>query len=734
MREYIRQLILKIKNNKDKSSNDRFVVAEVLNELNENKYGKEDSYTKDEVNILIAGSMQGDYVPLAGTTITKPITGTLIGQPSATLDPNAGFFTLGNVNGSPVDPGNYGLITRNYNKNQTTGVVRNSILNVKNNLEFSISEMNPSANTIFDYGFAVNPGVFSAWVRNQTNNISNILSLTDDRLEIGIGLDGINRKTWAFDEISGLIGTAYYTPTSDNQYVQKKYVDDAVAGVSPSGYIPLTGTTNLTGKIIRTTYEVPTIDRELVQKKYVDDRFNAVPTNYIPLAGSALITGGLTGGAYYAPTNAFSFVQQKYVDDKFATVPTNYVPLAGTTALTGKIQRTTYVAPTDDKELVQKKYVDDKGLTYIPLAGSTAITGGLRRTSYVAPTVDADFIQKKYVDDRFNAVPTNYIPLTGSTAITGGLQRTTYVAPTDDKDFVQKKYVDDKVGSGTGGGIPFTGTPDNQTASGRLEVVTGDQSVRIGTPNNSTKGGNYGIMVDSGGGANVENYRFNAGFDGFDTTHSYTDGSNYIATIMSSIGNGNYLEHKSGRGSTYIRNEANGVEIGAYTTQQYNSNIIFSYEGKLYASEVYDFEKYMDRSFIQKALLVDSHTLSYKESHNTRGLYKKSAIGNPLDEIHCAIIKPTLPTSITTQPYDIDITQFNLNILEIVDIRGKSVYIDGVNSRTIMVNSPSDRSVWIDVVHGNDEIPTHLSLSGKTGGDSVINQHDLYIYLYYTKQ
>ncbi len=138
-------------------------------------------------------------------------------------------------------------------------------------------------------------------------------------------------------------------PTSDNQLVNKSYVDATciVPGSTINNTISLNNTVNITS------------DYNLITRIYGD-------TRYVRLSGSGTITGNLTldTGIHInnpnTPSNNNHLVNKLYVD-------TNFLQKTGG-VMTGNIEVS--VAPTIDQHLANKLYVDTK------VADGTIFTGG----------------------------------------------------------------------------------------------------------------------------------------------------------------------------------------------------------------------------------------------------------------------------------------------------------------------------------------------------------------------
>ncbi|WIC41292.1 hypothetical protein MA9V1_028 [Chryseobacterium phage MA9V-1] len=316
-------LINTIRNNKAKASNTRFLVADALDSLNQDKFGAEDTYTKEQINALLAGSIGDAYVPITGTTLAKPFTGALYGQPAVVDPQKPRSFSIGMR--TPGEPRSYGLnIQADTRDVSNTGYT--TVTNIDSGLVFN--------STYYDNNAITKTAKVKADIADITLSLSDVVSGVNafaiEKNNIGFTYHAGQPDQYDINMASsGLYATKQFVPTSDNHFVQKKWVVDTIAGNTPQGFVPLVGTSAMTGQIVYTANVTPTDGKALVQKQWVD----AQVATRIPLAGSANITGGLTGTALFAPTNNNSFVQKGWVDGAISTALSGiggFVPLTGT--------------------------------------------------------------------------------------------------------------------------------------------------------------------------------------------------------------------------------------------------------------------------------------------------------------------------------------------------------------------------------------------------------------------
>lgn len=102
-------------------------------------------------------------------------------------------------------------------------------------------------------------------------------------------------------ENTPIIAHGFATPTLDTDAANKKYVDDAVAGATPTGFLPTTGGTmsgdiNMGGNNITNLPSTPVNDSDAVSKQYTDEKIqsaiNEAKTSfsdtYLPLTGGTM--------------------------------------------------------------------------------------------------------------------------------------------------------------------------------------------------------------------------------------------------------------------------------------------------------------------------------------------------------------------------------------------------------------------------------------------------------------
>ncbi|WNN12331.1 hypothetical protein MA9V2_082 [Chryseobacterium phage MA9V-2] len=492
-------LINTIRNNKAKASNTRFLVSDALDALNQDKFGAEDTYTKEQINALVAGQMGDAYVPMIGTTTAKPFTGGLYGRPT-TIDPlRPRSFNIGMR--VPNDPTSYGLNiqadTRDANNTGYTAVT-----NIDAGVVFN--------STYYDNNAVTKTAKFKADIADITLSLSDVVSGVNgfaiEKNNIGFTYHAGQPDQYIINMASsGLYATKQFVPTSDNHFVQKKWVVDAIAGNTPQGFVPLAGTTAMSGQIIYTSNLTPTDGKALVQKQWVDTQ---VATK-IPLAGSANITGGLTGTTIFAPTNNNSFVQKGWVDGAISTALSGiggFVPLTGTNSsnpITGNLYgkgnadtifefgATSTTSPklsmigseivgVDKTEIIT--YVDKNRTEFTNnvFQGNSATIR--TKASIQQSNIGVTFI---YANAATMATATNRLELnetiTASVYSTGsqtyatykfegdGFRALTYIVPASDNHYVQRKFVNDSINTAISGiAMPFIPLAGSTSITGGL--------------------------------------------------------------------------------------------------------------------------------------------------------------------------------------------------------------------------------------------------------------------------
>lgn len=327
--------------------------------------------------------------------------------------------------------------------------------------------------------------------------------------------NSLQEQTAAMDTaITSIQQTIASIETSLNNV--KTSIDNITNGTTLLPYLPIKGGTmqgsiNMNNKSI-TNVPSPSADGDAVNKKYVDDAIAGgitPPTgDYLPLSGGTM-TGNINMNnnrvtSVGAPSAGTDAVNKDYVDDEIATAGDGkFLPLAGG-ALTGAV--TTTETEFENNELVTKSYVDGQVATagngkFLPLAGGTmtgAINMGNQKVTAVAtPTAGTDATNKTYVD---NAISTagngKFLPLAGGTmtgAINMGNQKVTAVAtPTDDSDAANKQYVDQAVA-----GSSYTLPAATTTTLGGVKVGAGLSVTEDGTLSATGGSGNIPIASDT---------------------------------------------------------------------------------------------------------------------------------------------------------------------------------------------------------------------------------------------
>lgn len=327
--------------------------------------------------------------------------------------------------------------------------------------------------------------------------------------------NSLQEQTAAMDTaITSIQQTIASIETSLNNV--KTSIDNITNGTTLLPYLPIKGGTmqgsiNMNNKSI-TNVPSPSADGDAVNKKYVDDAIAGgitPPTgDYLPLSGGTM-TGNINMNnnrvtSVGAPSAGTDAVNKDYVDDEIATAGDGkFLPLAGG-ALTGAV--TTTKTEFENNELVTKSYVDGQVATagngkFLPLAGGTmtgAINMGNQKvTAVAAPTAGTDATNKTYVD---NAISTagngKFLPLAGGTmtgAINMGNQKVTAVAtPTDGSDAANKQYVDQAVA-----GSSYTLPAATTTTLGGVKVGAGLSVTKDGTLSATGGSGNIPIASDT---------------------------------------------------------------------------------------------------------------------------------------------------------------------------------------------------------------------------------------------
>ena len=176
-----------------------------------------------------------------------------------------------------------------------------------NNLEFYSTELTHREN--LEFRASLSDLHYNSFVENaDTFGLhldSDNYSITIPDKNSGIFGANVNLK---FDSYHGLHSSKVFSVSEDNQFIQKKYLDDRLAGLSTGG--GGTGTTSP-----QTLSQVLTAGNNLDGKEIVgdlvvksDDRTGG--TSNLSFVGSE----GLSSSKYHEPTRDEQYVQKKYVD------------------------------------------------------------------------------------------------------------------------------------------------------------------------------------------------------------------------------------------------------------------------------------------------------------------------------------------------------------------------------------------------------------------------------------
>lgn len=328
--------------------------------------------------------------------------------------------------------------------------------------------------------------------------------------------NSLQEQTAAMDTaITSIQKTIASIETSLNNV--KTSIDNITNGTTVLPYLPIKGGTmqgsiNMNNKSI-TNVPSPSADGDAVNKKYVDDAIAGgitPPTgDYLPLSGGTM-TGNINMNGNRVtsvgdPSAGTDAVNKDYVDEEIAKAGDGkFLPLKGG-ALTGAV--TTTETSFENNELVTKSYVDSQISTagngkFLPLAGGTmtgAINMGNQKvTAVAAPTAGTDAANKTYVDNAISTAAGNYIAknngsATGTTtfeniSVAGDTvldqvevqTSITVPTPTDNTDAANKQYVDNAVASAS-----YTLPAATATTLGGVKVGSGLSVTADGTLSSS---------------------------------------------------------------------------------------------------------------------------------------------------------------------------------------------------------------------------------------------------------
>lgn len=287
-----------------------------------------DNYTQvisSIVNSIL--NIVGDYIPLSGTEVGRPVTGSLEFATTDALKKLGGRLTIYTSETDDLNNGS-GIHFNSHSDTSTMFLATSSPNGAQAAIDLSTAEID-------------NP--YTA-LRSKTNSGENSIIIKQTELTL---TDEINNK--------GLVGFDYYGANyDDNTYVQKKYVDDS--------FVPLSGTVvgkNITGELVLANTAGINISGQILKKDtstnaILLDGADGLILNRIQLQG----TNNTYGGGSFSGINTFSgvttFTNQLKTDWLFANT-------ASTITAYNRLEGgSDFSADYTDNSFVQKKYVDDK--------------------------------------------------------------------------------------------------------------------------------------------------------------------------------------------------------------------------------------------------------------------------------------------------------------------------------------------------------------------------------------
>ena len=360
-------------------------------------------------------------------------------------------------------------------------------------------------------GDIVNKSYVDSEITNISNSLNNYLPLTG-----GTMAGTINMGNHSITNVNN--------PTNTNDVANKFYVDTSISSLSnslKSLYLPLSGGT-LSGTLNLSNNRImgvgtPTSNNDAVNKSYVD--------NYITGAGSTIAKNNLTASRVVVSdtsgkisvsgvttaelgylSGATSNIQTQLNNKAASSHTHNYLPLAGGT-MSGAINLgtnkiTNLGAPTSGTDATTKTYVDTQiatKQTTITGAASTITSSNLTSNRVTISDnsgkigiSDITTTELNYLDNVTSNIQTqlnNKLSLSGGT-MTGDINLGTHKitnlgTPTSNTDAATKSYVDTAVANVSGGVsgayLPLTGG----TMSG--EISMGNNKItNISTPTQNT--------------------------------------------------------------------------------------------------------------------------------------------------------------------------------------------------------------------------------------------------------
>lgn len=262
------------------------------------------------------------------------------------------------------------------------------------------------------------------------------------------------------------------TFSTDTDIVDKKYVDDEIAGLTTdhgtldglsdddhTQYTKADGTRAFTGTVSYSSNPTFSDSKEIVDKNYVDNSISSSVvtdhgnltglsdddhTQYIRVDGTRDLTNKLSYNGHPTFLNDVELVDKKYVDDEITNHSTDHGELTGLTdddhsqyhndargdaryytkaSLNAGQLDNRYYTETEVDNLVSSSVVTDHGgLTglgdddhtiYTKADGSRAFTAKISYAAHPTFLSDTELVDKKYVDDEIDNLTTDHGELTG---------------------------------------------------------------------------------------------------------------------------------------------------------------------------------------------------------------------------------------------------------------------------------------------------------------------------------
>jgi hypothetical protein len=265
---------------------------------------------------------------------------------------------------------------------------------------------------------------------------------------------------------NSVLPSSILTPSGDNEFCRKGYVDQQVAtNTTLLGSSNVWTGTNAFNNFVPATALTPVNSNDLCNKTYVDTKTTLATV----LSNNNAFTGACTFNSVLplstlTPSGESDFCRKGYVDTKttLSTVLSNNNSFSGTCTFTNTTPPACAFPPSGANSLCNKNYVDVQVGTKasisqiqasaLSLAGIVTFTNATTPPSCaLAPTVGNSLCNKTYVDGQvatkasISQVENSALNLSGAVLFTNANAPACGVAPNINNSLCNKLYVDQQV-------------------------------------------------------------------------------------------------------------------------------------------------------------------------------------------------------------------------------------------------------------------------------------------------